>query len=157
MSGKEPAKQTPVAQRRDNIGSIEISPERLIEVAQGVRTNAYAPYSHYPVSAAVLGNDGRIYTGVNVENAVYPLTQCAEQVAIFKAVAAGVRTILSIAVVTQNAGSPCGACRQVMREFGGPELAVYIADPSGVYRTRTLAQLLPDSFSAADLGEPDAT
>jgi cytidine deaminase len=128
----------------------------LIAAARDAYDGAYAPYSTYQVGAAVLGDDGQIYTGVNVENAVYPLTMCAERVAIFKAVAAGVRTIGAVAVVTANGGSPCGSCRQVMREFGHVDLPVYIADTAGGCRARTLGELLPDSFSAADLGSNPA-
>jgi cytidine deaminase len=128
-----------------------ISPEHLIEAARTVHANAYAPYSHYRVGAAVLADDGEIHSGVNVENAVYPLTMCAERTAIFRAITAGAKRIIAIAVVTENAGAPCGSCRQVLREFGEDEVPVYIADLHGSYRTRTLAQLLPDSFSAADL------
>lgn len=131
--------------------------DRLVEAAHAAYANAYAPYSHYRVGAAVLADDGKIYTGVNVENAVYPLTMCAERNAIFNAVSAGARRIQSIAVVTENAGAPCGSCRQVMREFGADEMPVYIADTRGNVRTRTLGELLPDSFSAADLDEANAS
>lgn len=123
----------------------------LLAAAREAYDRAYAPYSTYRVGAAVLGDDGQIYTGANVENAVYPLTMCAERVAIFRAVSAGVRTIEAVAVVTANGGSPCGSCRQVMREFGGPQMPVHIADTVGGCRTRTLDDLLPDSFSATDL------
>jgi cytidine deaminase len=127
------------------------SPEQLVEAARTAYANAYAPYSHYRVGAAVLADDGEIHSGANVENAVYPLTMCAERTAIFRAITAGAKRIIAIAVVTENAGAPCGSCRQVMREFGQDDVPVYIADLRGSYRTRTLAQLLPDSFSAADL------
>ena len=130
-----------------------ISPEELIAAARAVYANAYAPYSHYSVAAAVATDDGTIYTGTNVENATYPLTMCAERVAIFKAVAAGARKITAVAVVTSNAGSPCGSCRQVMREFADADMPVYIADLEGHCRTRTLGELLPDSFSADDIRE----
>ena len=131
--------------------NIVIDPERLVSAAREAFNNAYAPYSGYSVGAAVLAEDGQIYTGVNIENAVYPLTLCAERVAIFSAIAAGNRRILGLAVVTSNGGSPCGACRQVMREFGPQSMPVFIADAQGNYRTRTLSELLPDSFSADDL------
>jgi cytidine deaminase len=103
------------------------------------------------VGAAVQADDGRIFTGSNVENAVYPLTLCAERVAIAKAVSSGVRQIVALAVVTSNAGSPCGSCRQVMREFGVPEMPVFIGTPDGTYTTWTLKGLLPASFSVTDL------
>lgn len=124
---------------------------RLIEAAQSVYAHAHAPYSRYRVAAAVLADDGEIYTGVNVENAVFPLTMCAERTAIFSAISSGAKCILEIAVVTENAGSPCGSCRQVMREFARDDMQVHIAGVDGSYRTRSLAELLPDSFSAGDL------
>ncbi len=131
-------------------------PSTLIQAAVAVFGDAYAPYSHYRVAAAVLADDGKVYAGVNVENAVYPLTMCAERVAIFKAVAAGAERIRALAVVTENAGSPCGACRQVMREFAPDDMPVYISNIEGEYRTRTLAQLLPEGFSADDLHHAEA-
>jgi cytidine deaminase len=103
------------------------------------------------VGAAVLGRSGRVYTGCNVENAVYPLVTCAERTAVVKAVSEGEREFAAVAVVTENGGSPCGACRQILREFGGNTL-VLIADVEGSYRETTVDALLPDSFSAADLG-----
>ena len=133
-----------------------VGPQDLIEAAQSVYDNAYAPYSHYRVAAAVLADDGTIYTGCNVENAVYPLTICAERAAIFKAISNGARKIVALAVVTANGGSPCGACRQVMREFGTDEMPIYVADVTGAYRTHTLGELLPESFSGDDLQATEA-
>jgi len=133
-----------------------VGPQALIEAARSVYDNAYAPYSHYRVAAAVLADDGTIYTGCNVENAVYPLTICAERAAIFKAISDGARKIVALAVVTANGGSPCGACRQVMREFGEDEMPIYIADVTGAYRTHTLGELLPESFSGDDLDVTEA-
>lgn len=124
---------------------------QLIRAAKGVYANAYAPYSNYRVAAAVLADNGEVYTGCNVENAVYPLTICAERVAIFKAIAAGARAIEAIAVVTANGGSPCGSCRQVMREFADDTMPIYVADTTGAHRTYTMRELLPAGFSAADL------
>ncbi|RLC89257.1 MAG: cytidine deaminase [Chloroflexi bacterium] len=126
--------------------------EQLVAEAMQARENAYAPYSNYRVGAAVLTGDGRVFSGVNVENAVYPLCICAERVAIAKAVSEGARRIVALAVVTANGGTPCGSCRQVIREFGAPETPTLIAKPDGSYRERTLDDLLPESFSAADLG-----
>lgn len=128
-----------------------VGPQDLIEAAQSVYDNAYAPYSHYRVAAAVLAYDGTIYTGCNVENAVYPLTICAERAAIFRAISDGAHKIVALAVVTANGGSPCGACRQVMREFGTDEMPIYVADVTGACRTHTLGELLPESFSGHDL------
>jgi cytidine deaminase len=114
--------------------------ETLIQSAMAVRHWAYVPYSHYPVGAAILTTSGKIYDGINVESAAFPTTMCAERVAIFKAVS-----------VTDNAGSPCGACRQVMAEFG-LETIVIIADANGNIREEsTVSQLLPGAFTPKDL------
>lgn len=125
--------------------------ESLIEAAKEARKWAYAPYSQYPVGAALFTASGRIYEGVNVENAAFPMTICAERVAIFKAVSEGEREFRAIAVVTKNGGSPCGACRQVLAEFG-LETVVIIADEQGrLVRETTVAELLPGSFGPPDL------
>ncbi|HQE93786.1 MAG TPA: cytidine deaminase [Anaerolineae bacterium] len=129
----------------------DINAAQLVAQAIAVRQRAYAPYSGYPVGAAVLADDGRIYTGCNVENAVYPLTMCAERVAVVKALSEGARHIVAVAVATANGGTPCGACRQVLCEFGAPEMPVFIARLDGSYRQWTLAGLLPAAFSAIDL------
>ncbi len=124
--------------------------EELIAQALQARERAYAPYSGYAVGAALLGKSGRVYTGCNVENAVYPLSTCAERTALVKAISEGEREFVAIAVATQNGGSPCGSCRQVLREFGS-DIVVLIADSTGAYRETVVAELLPDSFSAQDL------
>lgn len=129
-----------------------MNPTELIELARQVRKKAYAPYSHYKVGAALLGKSGKVYTGCNVENASYGHTVCAERTAVLKAVSEGEREFEAVAVVTKNGGSPCGACRQVLSEFS-PELIIYIADKDGEFRTTTLKQLLPDSFTPAHLDE----
>jgi cytidine deaminase len=134
----------------------DIDKALLISRAIEARERAYAPYSHYQVGAAVLtehetDDAQRIFTGRNVENAVYPLCLCAERVAITQAVSAGARRIVALAVATANGGTPCGACRQVMREFGDIDMPVYIASADGAYWETTLGQLLPKSFSAEDL------
>lgn len=127
--------------------------QQLIELAIQVRQHAYAPYSHYPVGAALLGESGEIYTGVNVENAAYPTTICAERAAVFQAVARGERKFRAIAVVTENGGSPCGSCRQVLAEFGLDTL-VLIADTQGkLLLEASLKELLPYSFGPGDLNE----
>ncbi len=128
----------------------EWSRKELIAQAMEVRERAYAPYSGYHVGAALLGKSGRVYTGCNVENAVYPLTTCAERTAVVKAVSEGERKFVALAVVTENGGSPCGSCRQTLREFG-KDIVVLIADAAGDYRETTVAELLPDGFSATDL------
>jgi cytidine deaminase len=125
--------------------------ETLIQTAMSVRRWAYVPYSHYPVGAAVLTASGKIYDGINIESAAFPTTMCAERVAIFKAVSEGERDFVAIAVVTENAGSPCGGCRQVMAEFG-LETIVLIADAQGNIREElTVKQLLPGAFTPKDL------
>lgn len=119
---------------------------KLIEIAQQARQWAYAPYSKYAVGAAVLTASGKIYDGVNVENAAYPVTMCAERVAIFKAVSEGEREFQAIAVVTSNGGSPCGSCRQVMAEFG-LETVVIIANRDGkIIAENQVKDLLPLAF-----------
>ncbi len=125
--------------------------QTLIDQANEARQRAYVPYSHYPVGAAVQTKSGRIFTGVNVENAVFPLTLCAERNAIFKAVSEGECEFDTLALVTDNGGSPCGACRQVMAEFG-LKTNVLIADGNGhlLYET-TVNDLLPDAFTPEDL------
>jgi cytidine deaminase len=122
-----------------------VRPEELVARAALAQAYAYAPYSNYPVGAALLTGSGRVYLGANVENAVYSLTVCAERVAVFNAISEGERELEALAVVTWNGGSPCGACRQVLREFA-PNLTVYIADADGNYRETDIARLLPDSF-----------
>lgn len=125
--------------------------QTLIQTAISVRRWAYVPYSHYSVGAAVLTTSGKIYDGVNIESAAYPTTMCAERVAMFKAVSEGEREFEAIAVVTDNAGSPCGSCRQVMAEFG-LETQVIIADAQGVVRIDTsVGELLPGAFTPKDL------
>jgi len=123
----------------------------LIQAAIQARQWAYAPYSKYPVGAALLTASGRIYDGVNVENAAYPETICAERVAVFKAVSEGEQEFEAIAVVTENGGSPCGACRQVMAEFG-LDIVILIADVNGNLKAEiALANLLPNAFTPTDL------
>ena len=130
----------------------------LIRRALAQQKEAYAPYSGYHVSAAVLTGSGRVYTGVNVENASYPAGICAERNAVFHAAACGERHITAIAVVAgkngvnRNFPSPCGICRQVMREFCDPkEMRVLLAKSPDEYREMTLEELLPESFGPEDL------
>lgn len=122
----------------------------LIQAAVDVRRCAYAPYSKYQVGAALLLENGQIVTGVNVENASYGLSMCAERTAVFKAVSEGHQKILAVAVATDNAGSPCGACRQVLTEFAG-DVPVYLVDAAGNGRDTTLYALLPDHFGPEHL------
>ena len=130
--------------------------QELVALAAEARERAYAPYSNYAVGAALLGQSGRVYTGCNVENAVYSLTICAERAALFKAVSEGEREFESIAVVTANGGSPCGSCRQVLAEFA-PDLRVLIATPSNPAVVQTIGELLPRAFGPRDLSETQAT
>ena len=123
----------------------------LVRIAGQVRKWAYTPYSNYQVGAAVLTDSGRIYDGVNVENAAFPVTVCAERTAIFKAVSNGERKFQAIAVVTKDGGSPCGSCRQVMAEFS-PEMLVIMADENGkITAEKILLDLLPSAFGADSL------
>lgn len=121
---------------------------RLIKEAVSARSRAYAPYSRFSVGAAVAVSGGNIYTGCNVENASYGLTCCAERVALFKAVSEGEREFTDIAVVSDSEDfcSPCGACRQVMAEFGG-NIKVYMCNNRGEYKVKSVSDLLPGSFS----------
>lgn len=124
---------------------------QLVETARDARRWAYAPYSHYPVGAALLTASGKIYDGVNIENAAYPSGICAERVAVFKAVSEGERQFEAIAVVTPNGGSPCGGCRQVLAEFG-LETVVLIADADGrVLLETSVNDLLPNAFTPESL------
>ncbi len=119
----------------------------LIDLANEARRRAYAPYSNYLVGAALRTASGRIFTGVNVENAAYPSTICAERVAVFKAVSEGEREFDVIAVTTSNGGAPCGGCRQVLAEFG-MQTIVLIADERGrLLQQTTVADLLPGAFT----------
>lgn len=123
----------------------------LIKIAIQATKWVYAPYSNYPVGAALLTASGRTYEGVNVENAAYPTSICAERVAVFKAVSEGERKFEAIAVVTRDGGSPCGSCRQVLSEFG-LETIVLIADDHGnLIQETTVGDLLPGAFGPANL------
>lgn len=128
------------------------SVERLIAAARDVRERAYAPYSNFPVGAAVLCADGRVLAGCNIENASFGLTICAERVALFTAVAAGCPRIEAIAIAGPGAGplSPCGACRQVMVELS-PDAEVLMVGETEVC-SRTVRQLMPEAFAAEELG-----
>ena len=124
----------------------------LLDRAREARANAYAPYSRFPVGAALLADDGRVFTGCNVENASYGLTNCAERVAVGKAVSEGARRYVAVAVVGPRDDAPtapCGACRQVLHEFG-PDMAVVMPDGDGVAVT-TMRALLPGAFDESKL------
>ena len=123
----------------------------LIDLAVSASRRAYSPYSHYQVGAALRTKSGRIYTGCNIKNAAYPVSICAERVAIFKAISDGEKEFEVIAVVTRDGGSPCGSCRQVMSEFG-LDTVVLIADENGhVVTETTVGGLLPGAFTSENL------
>ncbi len=125
--------------------------KELLEIAKKVRENAYAPYSNFKVGAAILTEEGKIFTGVNVENASYGLSICAERVALFKAISEGYRRFKAIAVVadTNEPVPPCGACRQVLAEFGS--LKVIMGNLKGDMKVKDLSELLPESFTPQNL------
>lgn len=124
-------------------------PNDLIAAARTARDRAYAPYSHFSVGAAIDATDGRRFTGANIENASYGLSMCAERVALFAAVHAGVSQIRAMAVAGPDGvtTAPCGACRQVLAEFGQPDVVVAYTADEGVVET-TLGALLPAAFAA---------
>jgi cytidine deaminase len=134
----------------------EVSSQReaLIAAALSARKQAYAPYSRYQVGAAILTESGRITPGCNVENASYGLCNCAERTAIFTAACAGERTVVAVAVATEDGGTPCGACRQVLAEFSPRDdtpLVVLLLDRDGnVVTETTLSELLPMAFTLRD-------
>ena len=129
----------------------------LVHEALEARWNAYCPYSGFAVGAALLDADGKIWTGVNIENAAYGPTNCAERTAFFKAISEGVTEFLAIAVVGGPMGeepddfcAPCGVCRQVMREFCADDFKIILSKP-GEMKAYTLTELLPESFSPRNL------
>lgn len=133
---------------------VSVSDEALVAAAVTARAAAHAPYSRYAVGAALLAEDGRVYHGCNVEISSYSLTCCAERVAVFKGVSEGVRRFVAVAVVTDSEppASPCGACRQVLHDFGSPDLRVIIGRADGtVVEAITLGELLPRAFGPDDL------
>lgn len=127
----------------------------LLEVASNSRAYSHAPYSRYRVGAALLGATGNVYSGANVENASYGLGICAERTAYVKAISEGEKDFLAIAVVTDNGGSPCGACRQFMAEFGLDTLVI-TADKTFDYDITTVGGLLPDAFTPDKLAQGTA-
>jgi cytidine deaminase len=122
--------------------------DELCAAARTVQRHAYAPASRFRVGAAVLADDGRVFTGCNVENASYGLTICAERAAVCAAVAAGVRAIRAVAVASDSLdpARPCGACRQVLAEFG-PAMAVLMVGSAQARHSTTLDKLLPEPFT----------
>lgn len=136
---------------------MNITDSALLEKAIEARTFSYSPYSHYEVGAALVGEDGKIYTGCNIENASYGPSNCAERTAFFKAVSEGQRKFTAIAIVGGKSGEPvvdccppCGVCRQVMREFCDPDFRVILGTPENP-KCYLLKELLPLSFGPEDL------
>ncbi len=129
----------------------ELEIQKLMDCAIKARENAYSPYSHFAVGAALLCEDGTLYEGCNIENASYGLTNCAERTAIFKAVSEGHTTFKALAVVADTEGpcAPCGACRQVMAEFKIP--LIIMGNLMGNIKIVTIEELLPFSFSECDV------
>lgn len=128
----------------------------MIAVARSVRARAHAPYSGFAVGCCLRAESGRLYAGANVENAAYPLGQCAEASAIGAMVAGGERRIVEAVVLAEGAQlcSPCGGCRQRLAEFAGPDLPVHLCDATGLRRTVSLGELLPLAFGRETLGRP---
>ena len=125
----------------------------LLRAADAAMRAAYAPYSAFPVGAAVRSASGAIYTGANVENAAYPQSQCAEASAVGALVAAGETAITAVAVVAERVEHcpPCGGCRQRLREFGAGDVPVYLGRPGQTPQTVTLGELLPGAFGREEL------
>lgn len=129
--------------------------DQLINEAKQAREKAYAPYSKFLVGAAVLSQSGNIYTGCNIENSSYSLTCCAERVALFKAISAGERNFTGMAIIadTESLISPCGACRQVMREFITDDTPIYLSNLTDHVKMVFMNDLLPEAFNAHHLNE----
>ena len=142
--------------RKAESKNAEASQAALIDAAQAVRAHAHAPYSRFAVGAAVLDEQGRIHAGCNVENAAYPQGWCAEASALAVMVAAGGKQVLAVAVCADSdeVVTPCGGCRQKLREFAAGDCPVWAADMKGLRASFTLAELLPHSFGPAHLPKP---
>jgi cytidine deaminase len=125
----------------------------LFDAARAAQARAYVPYSRFKVGVAILGADGNIYAGCNVENAAYPTSVCAEGGAVAAMIMGGCTSVAAVLVVGDGAElcTPCGNCRQRLREFAKPATPVHVAGPEGVRRTFTLDELLPASFGPDNL------
>jgi cytidine deaminase len=132
---------------------VDAALQELFEAAAKAQAQAYAPYSRFRVGAAIRGGSGRIHAGCNVENAAYPAGTCAEAGALAAMILAGDRDPTDILVLGEGEMlcTPCGACRQRLREFGGDRLAIHVGGPDGIRRSFTLAELLPHSFGPDNL------
>jgi len=127
--------------------------DTLFEAAKAIQAKAYAPYSRFKVGAAIATPDGRVFAGCNVENAAYPVGSCAEAGAISAMLAAGESRIAQIVVMGEGdiLCTPCGGCRQRIREFAAPEAPIHVAGPEGIRKSFTLDELLPFSFGPDNL------
>jgi cytidine deaminase len=125
----------------------------LLKSALAAQKNSHAPYSQKFIGAAMLMDDGKIYSGCNVENASYGGTVCAERVAIFKGISEGAKKIKEVLVVSSEPvpWPPCGLCRQVIAEFAGPEVKIHLSNPQGQGRTVKFGELFPDAFGPGHL------
>ena len=132
------------------------APADLLAAASRVRANAHAPYSRFKVGAALRASDGTVYAGCNVENAAYPQGWCAEASAIAALVGAGKKKVTECVVIGPGPEviTPCGGCRQKLREFATDDLRIHLCGPDGLHRTVTLGQLLPLSFGPHNLHKP---
>jgi cytidine deaminase len=147
------AQQAQVTNLEKEGGGQMTAKQEWLAIADDALTKAYVPYSNFPVGACLVTKTGQTYQGVNIENASYGLTNCAERTAIFKAVSEGARDFqhLVIAGHTPAPISPCGACRQVMAEFCAPDMPVTLVGEQGVIKETTVAELLPYAFTEKDL------
>lgn len=127
----------------------EMTDQKLVELAKEAREFAYVPYSGFRVGAALLGRDGRVFTGCNIENSAFGPTNCAERTAFFKAISEGYRAFEKIAVISDSDDftAPCGICRQVMAEFCDKDFQILMCKRDGSYRQVSLEELLPYAFS----------
>lgn len=141
---------------RNSMQADDETERRLIQVAREARLRSHAPYSRFAVGAALLDEQGRVHAGANIENAAYPQGLCAEAAALAHLVVAGGRRVVAVAVVGEGAEpvTPCGGCRQKLREFAGAEVPVVVADLRQVRGRYTLAALLPHSFGPEHLAGP---
>jgi cytidine deaminase len=139
--------------RPGTVDGLSASARGLIDVAAAAKVNSYSPYSRYQVGAAVRTRSGAVFAGCNVENSAYPEGTCAEAGAIAAMVVAGEREIVEVVTVTEgeSPGTPCGGCRQRLREFAGPDVEVHAATTSGAVVTLSVAELLPESFGPGHL------
>ena len=122
----------------------------LVKIANDIKENAYCPYSKFRVGAALLTEKGHVYTGVNIENASYGATNCAERTAVFKAVSEGENKIMAIAIASDSEELifPCGICRQVLSEFGDMDMKIICSRRDGEYKVYTLGEILPSAFNS---------